>query len=109
MRTMKKFIKFVKIILLIIISGCNTTVINKQELESENMKTEEIIKMIDEEVENIQEYDEWCNNEIGWENETAKETMYLINHNKIIVLKELKIIKRKIILWSSSTRTSSLS
>ena len=30
---MKKIIKFVKIIPLIIISGCNTTVINKQELK----------------------------------------------------------------------------
>ena len=87
---MKKIIRFVKIILLIIISGCNTTVINKQELKKENMKTEEIIKMIDEEIENIQEYNEWCNNEIGWENETAKETMYLINQNKIIVLNKIK-------------------
>ena len=58
---MKKNIRFVKIILLIIISGCNTTVINKQDLKKENMKTEEIIKMIDEEIENIQEYNEWCN------------------------------------------------
>ena len=51
---MKKFYTFVTIILLIIISGCNTTVINKQELNNKNMKTEEIIKMIDEELENIQ-------------------------------------------------------
>ena len=87
---MKKIIKFVKIIPLIIISGCNTTVINRQELKNENMKTEEIIKMIDEELENIQEYEKWCNNEIGWENETAKETMYLINQNKIIVLNKIK-------------------
>ena len=87
---MKKIIRFVTIILLIIISGCNTTVINKQDLKNENMKTEEIIKMIDEEIDNIQEYDEWCNNEIGWENETAKETMYLINQNKIIVLNKIK-------------------
>ena len=90
MRTMKKIIRFVKIILLIMISGCNTTVINTQELKNENMKTEEIIKMIDEEVDNIQEYNEWCNNEIGWENETAKETMYLINQHKVIVLNRLK-------------------
>ena len=86
---MKKIIRFVKIVLLVIISGCNTTVINKKELKNENMKTEEIIKIIDEEIENIQEYDKWCNNEIGWENETAKETMYLINQNKIIVLNKI--------------------
>ena len=98
---MKQFYTFVKIILLIIISGCNTTVINKQELKNENMKTEEIIKMIDEEIDNIQEYDEWCNNEIGWENETAKETMYLINQNKIIVLNK---IKNKIINYEKERR-----
>ena len=47
---MKKIYTFVKILLLIIISGCNTTVINKQELNNENMKAEEIIKIIDEEI-----------------------------------------------------------
>ena len=88
--------KIISLILLTLVS-CNTTVINRQELKNETMKTEEVIKMIDEEIDNIQEYDEWCNNEIGWENETAKETMYLINQNKIIVLNNLKnkIIKNE--------------
>ena len=81
--------KIISLILLTLVS-CNTTVINRQELKNETMKTEEVIKMIDEEIDNIQEYDEWCNNEIGWENETAKETMYLINQNKIIVLNKIK-------------------
>ena len=77
---MKKIYTFVKILLLIIISGCNTTVINKQELKNKNMKTEEIIKMIDEEIDKVQEYDEWSNNYRDWETD-RKSTRLNSSHS----------------------------
>ena len=76
MRTMKKIIKFVKIILLIIISGCNTTVINKQELKNENMTAKELKTIIDKKIKYHEDYSEWLKerkaNELKFAEERAK-------------------------------------
>ena len=85
MRTMKKIIKFVKIILLMIISGCNTTVINKQELKNENMKTEEIIKLIDIKIKVRQDYQKWI-----------EENDIQSNISNKCILEELIEIKKEI-------------
>ena len=80
---MKKIIRFVKIILLIIISGCNTTVINKQELKNENMTTKELKTIIDKKIKYHEDYSEWLK-------ERDSQTSYMINENIVEALKELK-------------------
>ena len=66
-----------------IISGCNTTVINKQELKNEKMTTKEIKTIINKKIKYHEDYSKWLK-------ERDSQTSYMINENIIEALKELK-------------------